>query len=157
MNNIKNNMPNNDEFFMSKALEQAKLSWHQHNEVPVGAVIVHDQDIIAVGSNLSITKLDPTAHAEIIALRAAAQVVGNYRLAGASLYVTLEPCAMCVGAMLHARVARLVFGAWDKKFGAIESVVKLTEYPWNHKFNYSAGVLEAECAAVLKQFFQEKR
>jgi tRNA(adenine34) deaminase len=146
-----------DQFFMAKALEQAELAVQQNQEVPVGAVLVRNNNIIAVGSNLSITNVDPTAHAEIVVIRQAAHILNNYRLIDTSLYVTLEPCAMCFGAILHARISRLIFGAKDPKFGAIESVVSLNNYQWNHKFNYTGGVLELECAAVLRKFFQTRR
>lgn len=148
---------NQDEFFMLKALEQAELAWKNYHEVPIGAVIVKNNQIIAVGSNLSITNLDPTAHAEIITIRKAAQYVNNYRLVDVDLYVTLEPCAMCFGAMLHSRIKRLIFGARDAKFGAVGSVVNLIDCKWNHKLIYQGGVLEKECAFMLQEFFKERR
>ena len=150
-------MINRDEFFMQIALEQAKLAWEIYNEVPIGAVIVQDNRIIADGSNLSITNIDPTAHAEIIAIRKAAQFIGNYRLSKVELYVTLEPCPMCFGAIMHARIQKLVFGANDPKFGALGSIVNLSNYKWNHKFTYKGGVLEQDCARLLKEFFKQKR
>ena len=148
---------NQDEFFMLKALEQADLAWKKNNEVPIGAVIVQKDQIIAVGSNLSITNLDPTAHAEIIAIRRAAQSINNYRLVETSLYVTLEPCVMCFGAILHSRIQRLIFGAKDLKFGAVGSVVNLSNYKWTHQFSYQGGVLEKDCADILQKFFKTKR
>ncbi len=148
---------NQDEIFMLKALEQAKLAWEKNNEVPIGAVIVRQNQIIAVGSNLSITNLDPTAHAEIIAIREAAKLLHNYRLVDVDLYVTLEPCAMCFGAIIQARIKRLVFGAMDPKFGVIGSVVNLGDYKWTHKFSYQGGVLKKDCALILKEFFKNKR
>ena len=148
---------NQDEFFMLKALEQADLAWKKNNEVPIGAVIVQKDQIIAIGSNLSITNLDPTAHAEIIAIRRAAQSINNYRLVETSLYVTLEPCVMCFGAILHSRIQRLIFGAKDPKFGAVGSVVNLSNYKWTHQFSYQGGVLEKDCAGILQEFFKTKR
>jgi len=127
-------------------------------EVPVGAVVVKDGAIIGRGSNRPITTADPTAHAEIVALREAAASLGNYRLPGCSLYVTLEPCAMCVGALVHARLARVVFGARDPKTGACGSIVDLPGIGhWNHHGRFEGGVLAAECSAVLKEFFADRR
>jgi len=127
-------------------------------EVPVGAVLVKDGAVIAVGHNQPIIDHDPTAHAEIAALRAAAQQLGNYRLPGCTLYVTLEPCVMCAGAMLHARLARVVFGAHDPKTGACGSVVNLfTEPRLNHHTQVQGGVLAAECGTLLSAFFAERR
>ena len=148
---------NQDELFMQKALEQAKLAWQLNNEVPIGAVVVQENQIIAVGSNLSITNLDPTAHAEIIAIRRAAQFLNNYRLVDACLYVTVEPCAMCFGAVLQARIKKIVFGANDPKFGAIGSVVNLNNYLWTHKFTYQGGILEKDCKSIMQEFFKNKR
>jgi tRNA(adenine34) deaminase len=150
-------MINQDEFFMNMALEQAKLAWDVYNEVPIGAVIVRNNQIIAAGSNLSLTNVDPTAHAEIIAIRKAAQSIGNYRLSAVDLYVTLEPCPMCFGAIMHARIKKLVYGAKDPKFGALGSIVNLSNYKWNHKFTYQGGILEQDCAGILKEFFKQKR
>jgi tRNA(adenine34) deaminase len=127
-------------------------------EVPVGAVVVKDGEVIGRGCNRPIGAHDPTAHAEILALRAAAQRLGNYRLPGCELFVTLEPCAMCVGAMLHARLARVVFGARDPKTGACGGVVDLAaQRSLNHQTAFSGGVLEEECGALLKRFFAERR
>lgn len=127
-------------------------------EVPVGAVVVQDERIIGRGYNRPISSHDPTAHAEIVAMREAAAAVGNYRLAGCDLYVTLEPCAMCVGAMLHARVARVVFGARDPKTGACGSVIDLPAVEaLNHHARFEAGLLAEECGALLKKFFAERR
>ena len=127
-------------------------------EVPVGAIIVKDGEIIGRGSNAPIAKHDPTAHAEILALRDAAHRIGNYRLVGCDLYVTLEPCLMCVGAMFHARIARVIYGASDPKTGAAGSVLNVFE---EKRLNYHAevvgGVLAAECGALLSQFFTARR
>jgi tRNA(adenine34) deaminase len=127
-------------------------------EVPVGAVVVKDGQIIGRGSNRPIGSRDPTAHAEIVALRDAASRLGNYRLPDCELFVTLEPCAMCVGAMLHARLARVVFGAGDPKTGACGSVVALSaEAKLNHQTVFEGGVLADECGALLKRFFADRR
>jgi len=146
-----------DQFFMRAALEQARMA-QAAGEVPVGAVVVMDGEIIGTGFNAPISGHDPTAHAEIRALRQSAQRLGNYRLPGCELYVTLEPCAMCVGAMLHARVARLIYGAADPKTGACGSVVNLFAEPrLNHHASLSAGVLAEECGALLRDFFAARR
>lgn len=127
-------------------------------EVPVGAVVVKDGEIVGRGSNRPIGANDPTAHAEVVAMREAGQRLGNYRLTGCELYVTLEPCAMCVGAMIHARIGRVVFGARDPKTGACGSVVDLPAVATlNHHARFEGGVLAEECGAVLKRFFAERR
>jgi tRNA(adenine34) deaminase len=127
-------------------------------EVPVGAVVVKDGGIIGRGYNRPITTSDPTAHAEIIALREAARALGNYRLTGCELYVTLEPCAMCVGAMVHARLGRVVYGAADPKTGACGSIVDLPGLAtFNHHGRFEGGILADECSGVLKRFFAERR
>ena len=127
-------------------------------EVPVGAVVVKDGRVIGRGYNRPITSNDPTAHAEIVALRAAAQAEGNYRLAGCELFVTLEPCAMCVGAMVHARIGRIVYGARDPKTGACGSIVDLPAIAhWNHHGVFTGGVLADESSALLKAFFADRR
>ena len=127
-------------------------------EVPVGAVLVQGESLLAEGCNQPIAAHDPTAHAEVMALRAASQSLGNYRLADTTLYVTLEPCLMCVGAMVHARVARLVFGAYDPKSGAVASCMHGFEMPGlNHRVEYSGGVMADECGGILKEFFRERR
>lgn len=146
-----------DSIFMRQALSQAHNAWAL-GEVPVGAVVVKDGQIVATGFNQPIGTHDPTAHAEIVALRAAAAILGNYRLPGCELFVTLEPCAMCSGAMMHARLARVVFGAADPKTGACGSIVNLFEQEkLNHHTEVVGGVLADECAAVLKEFFAERR
>lgn len=128
------------------------------DEVPVGAVLVKDGAIIAVGWNQPITSHDPSAHAEMVALRAAGQTLGNYRLVGTTLYVTLEPCAMCAGAILHARIKRVVFGAWDPRAGAAGSVFHILNTDrLNHRVEIEGGVLAEECGMLLRDFFQTRR
>lgn len=142
---------------MRLALDQAHNAWAL-GEVPVGAVVVKDGQIIATGFNQPIGTHDPTAHAEIMALRAAATILGNYRLPGCELYVTLEPCAMCSGAMIHARLSRVVFGASDLKTGACGSIVNLFEQnQLNHHTQLTGGVMAEECGVLLKDFFAERR
>jgi tRNA(adenine34) deaminase len=143
--------------FMRQAIDQAHNAWAL-GEVPVGALLVRDGVVIATGFNQPIGTHDPTAHAEIMALRAAATILGNYRLPGCDLYVTLEPCAMCAGAMIHARLARVIFGASDPKTGACGSVVNLFEQEkLNHHTSVIGGVLAEDCAGLLKEFFAERR
>jgi len=142
---------------MRRALELAHTA-ERDGEVPVGAVIVLDGVVVGEGWNQPIGAHDPTAHAEIVAIRAAARQLRNYRLTGTTLYVTIEPCQMCVGAMVHARVSRVVFGALEPKAGALESAMRAHEHPsLNHRMAASGGVLEAECRAVLQAFFAERR
>ena len=142
---------------MLAALEQARKA-QAAGEVPVGAVVVRGGEIVGAGFNAPISRHDPTAHAEIRALRAAATKLGNYRLPECELYVTLEPCAMCVGAMLHARIARLVFGAADPKTGACGSVLDLFSEPrLNHHTTVTNGVMAEECGTLLREFFAAKR
>jgi tRNA(adenine34) deaminase len=146
-----------DEVWMRRALELARRA-EALGEVPVGAVVVHDAEIIGEGWNQPITSNDPTAHAEIVALRAAAQRLRNYRLTDTSLYVTLEPCAMCAGAIVHARIARVVFGAPDPRAGAGGSVFNLlANERLNHRASVRRGVLVEECAGLLQDFFQSRR
>jgi len=146
-----------DNTFMALALDQAHNGWAM-GEVPVGAVVVRDGQVIATAFNQPIANHDPTAHAEIQAMRAAATLLGNYRLAGCTLYVTLEPCAMCAGAIQHARIARLVYGARDPKTGACGSVVDLfAEARLNHHTVVNAGVLADRCGKLLSEFFVERR
>ncbi|MEN3364397.1 MAG: tRNA(adenine34) deaminase, partial [Burkholderiales bacterium] len=146
-----------DTVFMRQAIDQARNAWAL-GEVPVGAVVVKDGQVVATGFNQPIGTHDPTAHAEIMALRAAAAVLGNYRLPGCELYVTLEPCAMCSGAMMHARLARVVFGAADPKTGACGSILNLFEQEkLNHHTEVVGGVLAEDCSALLKEFFAERR
>ena len=128
------------------------------DEVPVGAVVTLNDKVIGSGHNQTISARDPSGHAEIIALRAAAASIGNHRLLGATLYVTLEPCAMCMGAIAQARISRVVFGAYDPKAGAAGSVIDLSDSPaLNHRFEINGGVLAAECGDVLKNFFEARR
>ncbi len=146
-----------DEHHMRRALSIAREGGSL-GEVPVGAVVVLDGEVIGEGYNAPISRHDPTAHAEIQAMRAAAQRIGNYRIAGANLFVTLEPCSMCAGAMMHARIARVVFGAADPKTGACGSVIDLfAEQRLNHHAEVIGGVLVKECGALLKDFFKERR
>jgi tRNA(adenine34) deaminase len=145
------------EKFMRMALELAGEA-AAAGEVPVGAVVVKDGEVIGRGFNRPITSSDPTAHAEIVALREAAAALGNYRLPGCELYVTLEPCPMCVGAMVHARIARVVYGARDPKTGGCGSIVDLPAISsWNHHAKFTGGVMEAECGGLLKEFFAARR
>ncbi len=142
---------------MQLALQLAQNAW-ELGEVPVGAVVVKDGVVIARGFNQPIGKHDPTAHAEIMALRAAAEILGNYRLPGCELYVTLEPCVMCAGAMMHARLARVVYGAADPKTGAGGSVVNLfAQEQLNHHTELLGGVMAEQCGQLLKDFFAERR
>ena len=146
-----------DHQFMQQALDQAKLA-AMAGEVPVGAVLVRDGKIISRGFNQPIGNSDPSAHAEMIALRSAAQLESNYRLPGTTLYVTLEPCIMCAGAMLHARVERLVFGATDPKTGAAGSVLNVfSEKQINHQTQFEGGIMDDECGQVLRDFFKGRR
>jgi tRNA(adenine34) deaminase len=147
-----------DLFWMRHALELARHA-EAIGEVPIGAVVISDTDntVLGEGWNCPISTNDPTAHAEIIAMRQAAQHLNNYRLVDATLYVTLEPCLMCVGAMLHARIKRLIFGAHDPKAGAVLSVFHALDTKLNHHLSYRAGILSDECGALLKRFFQQKR
>src|SRR5665213_2845860 len=150
-------MPLADADFMRQALLLAAAARERH-EVPVGAVLVLGQRVIAQGSNCPIGTHDPTAHAEIEALRAGGQALGSYRLTDTTLYVTLEPCAMCAAAIVHARVRRLVFGAWDPRAGAAGSIVDVFALPGlNHRVDVFGGVLAEECASRLKHFFEERR
>jgi tRNA(adenine34) deaminase len=145
------------EAFMREALAEAAKA-AAAGEVPVGAVLVKDGAIIARGWNRPISTSDPTAHAEIVALRDAASSLRNYRLPGCEMYVTLEPCAMCVGAMVHARLARVVFGTRDPKTGACGSIVDLPAIAhWNHHGTFQGGVLAGECGELLRRFFAERR
>jgi tRNA(adenine34) deaminase len=146
-----------DQQWMRYALNRARQAGAR-GEVPVGAVAVLDGEVIAEGLNEPIGTNDPTAHAEIVALRAAALALGNYRLTGVTLYVTIEPCLMCAGAMVHARIARLVYGAPEPKAGAIESAMRALEHPTlNHRFEVVGGVLADEAREVMQSFFQQRR
>jgi tRNA(adenine34) deaminase len=145
-----------DEAFMRAALEQARAA-EAAGEVPIGAVIVRGDSVLAAGFNQPIRALDPTAHAEVVALRAAAARAGNYRLPGATLYVTVEPCLMCVGAIVHARIERVVYGAEDVKGGAVRSLLHVEDLALNHRFAVTAGMLEADCREALVSFFRSRR
>lgn len=143
--------------FMARALELARAA-EAAGEVPVGAVLVRDGQIIGEGFNQPISTHDPTAHAEMVALRAGAKAVGSYRLLETTLYVTLEPCAMCAGAMVHARVKRLVFAARDPKAGAAGSIFNIVQHPaLNHAIECEEGVLAEECSTLLREFFRARR
>jgi tRNA(adenine34) deaminase len=142
--------------FMRLALEQAALA-RAAGEVPVGAVVVRDGAVVGRGYNRPIGASDPTAHAEVLALREAARAAGNYRLPGATLYVTVEPCLMCVGAIVHARVSTVVYGAPDPKSGAVRSTLDPGTLPLNHRFEAVEGVLADECREVLQSFFRARR
>lgn len=150
-------MRTQDEIFMRRALELAREG-AAAGEVPVGAVLVLDNQIIGEGFNAPISGHDPSAHAEIQALRKGAATIGNYRLLNSTLYVTLEPCMMCAGAMVHARIQRLVYAATDPKAGVIKSKMQLLEQPFlNHRVSYEGGVLERECGSLLTDFFRSRR
>jgi tRNA(adenine34) deaminase len=145
-----------DEFFMRQALKEAHKSLKKE-EVPVGAVLVYENKIISRAHNEPIAKNDPTAHAEIIAIRKAGSKRKNYRLSSCDLFVTLEPCAMCLGAAVHARIRKLVFGALDPKSGAVESVMKFPLEKMNHRVEIVGRVLADECSKILRDFFKKKR
>ena len=146
-----------DARYMALALEEAAAAAAE-GEVPVGALIVNGDRVIARDHNRPIILIDPTAHAEILVIRAAARYVGNYRLSGTTLYVTLEPCIMCAGAVIHARIGRVVFGARDPKGGAVVSVGRVFEDTrLNHHVDFTGGVMEGQCAEILSSFFQQKR
>jgi len=142
---------------MRLALELGREA-RRRGEVPVGAIVVLDGAVIGEGFNQPIGANDPTAHAEIVAMRDAAARIRNYRLTGASLYVTIEPCQMCVGAMIHARIARVIYGAREPKAGAIESAMRAHEHPsLNHRMEATGGVLESDCRELIQEFFTERR
>jgi tRNA(adenine34) deaminase len=144
------------ESFMRLALAEARTALHL-GEVPVGAVLVSDGRVVAEGFNQPIHTVDPTAHAEVVALRRAAKALGNYRLTGTTLYVTLEPCLMCVGALVSARVSKLVYGALEPKGGAVHSIAELQELRLNHHVETLGGVLEADCRKLIVDFFKFRR
>jgi tRNA(adenine34) deaminase len=145
-----------DDEYMRLALDEAERA-RAAGEVPVGAIVVRDGEVVGRGYNHPIEARDPSAHAEIVALRAAGAAAANYRLAGATLYVTVEPCLMCVGAIVHARVARVVFGVADPKGGAVRSLLDVSSLALNHRFEAVEGVLADECRAILQAFFRERR
>jgi tRNA(adenine34) deaminase len=147
----------NHEHFMRAALEQARFGLVT-GEVPIGAIVVAGDEIIARAFNQPISAVDPTAHAEVVALRAAARVIGNYRLIGTTVYVTIEPCMMCVGALSHARVAEVVYGAPEPRTGALVSTLQgLESAGLHHRFEVTAGVLEPECRELVQEFFKARR
>jgi tRNA(adenine34) deaminase len=149
--------PGLDEAFMRAALEEARAA-AERGEVPVGAVMAVDGEIVARAGNRTITDCDPTAHAEMVVLRGAARAAGNYRLLGGTLYVTIEPCAMCVGAMIQARIDRLVYGADDPKGGAVRSCFSIFEHPQiNHRVEVMSGLLAGDAASLLRNFFAVRR
>ena len=146
-----------DQHWMQEALRLARLG-AALNEVPVGAIVVHENRIVGRGYNSPISRVDPVAHAEIQALRDAAVTLNNYRLVDCDLYVTLEPCTMCAGAIVHSRIRRLVYGATEPKAGAVVSQAKLLDMPWlNHVVAVTGGVLERECSQLLSDFFRRRR
>ena len=146
-----------DEAVMELALEQARMA-AEAGEVPVGAIVIKDGKILARGHNRNLLDNDPSAHAEIVALRQAAAQIGNHRLTGCVLFTTIEPCAMCAGAMVHARIARLVYGARDPKAGADGSVMQVLNHPnLNHKMEITSGVLSGRCSEIITAFFQTRR
>jgi tRNA(adenine34) deaminase len=146
-----------DELWMEEALREAQRALAM-GEVPVGAIIVRDRRVVGRGCNQPIASNDPTSHAEILALREAGEVVENYRLLDCDLYVTVEPCAMCAGAITHARIRRLIYGAPDVKAGAVESVLQVLNHPrLNHQVEVTSGVLAARCMDLVQSFFREKR
>jgi tRNA(adenine34) deaminase len=150
-------MSQSDELWMEEALREAHRALAL-GEVPVGAVVVYDGRVVGRGCNRSLSAHDPTAHAEILALREAGQTAGNYRLLDCDLYVTVEPCAMCAGAITHARIRRLIYGAEDAKAGAVHSMLQVLNHPrLNHKVEVCSGVLAARCMDLLQTFFREKR
>jgi len=146
-----------DAGYMRLALTEAQAA-AENGEVPVGAIIVQNDAVLAQAANRTITDCDPSAHAEIVAIRRAAQAIGNHRLLGATLYITVEPCAMCAGAVIQARIARVVYGCDDPKGGAVRSCFAIFEHPaLNHRVDVTGGVLAAECAAELQSFFASRR
>ena len=151
-------MPETDEFWIREAI-LAAIEAENLDEVPIGACLVDEAgNLLAVAGNRTITNNDPTAHAEILALREAAAKIGNYRLTGATVYSTIEPCAMCAGALVNARVKRLVYGAKDERFGAVETVFRICDSDFlNHKIEIVSGVLAEDCRALMQKFFRRKR
>jgi tRNA(adenine34) deaminase len=149
--------PANDELWMTEALTCARRAL-ENDEVPVGAVVVCENKIVGRGFNHNILHRDPTAHAELVALREAGAALGNHRLGGCDLFVTIEPCAMCAGAIVHARIRRLVYGADDPKAGAVHSVMRVLNHPaLNHQIEVRSGVLAGGCSGILQEFFRRKR
>jgi tRNA(adenine34) deaminase len=150
------NLVETDESFMREALLEAKIAANS-GEVPVGAIVVADNSIISRAHNSTISLNDPTAHAEILSIREACRLKQNYRIPGCDLYVTLEPCVMCLGTIIQARIMRLIFGAYDPKTGAVSSMMKFPFDRMNHRLEIEAGILSEECGKILKDFFAERR
>jgi len=147
----------NDEKWMRQALLLAKQA-QAEGEVPVGAVVLYQGQVVGMGRNRSRMDSDPSAHAEMVALREAGKALNNYRLEGCELFATIEPCAMCAGALIHARISRLIYGADDPKAGAVHSVMQVLNHPQlNHRMEITGGVLAAECSQLLQSFFQSRR
>jgi tRNA(adenine34) deaminase len=150
-------MAESDLEFMCAALDHARTA-AERGEVPIGAVLVHEGKIIARAHNRTLTDNDPTSHAEMVAIRAAAQTIGNHRLNGTSLYVTVEPCAMCAGALIQARVARLIYGCAEQKGGAVRTCFQVLDHPAvNHRVEVTSGIMAEECASVMQEFFAQRR
>lgn len=145
-----------DKYYMKQALKRAKAAY-KDGETPVGAVVVKDGVVIASGRNHRENKKNALMHAELIAINRACKKLGCWRLIDCDLYVTLEPCPMCTGALINARVRRVIFGAYDGKAGSLGSIINLNEYPYNHKLEITGGVLEEECSSILSDFFKELR
>jgi tRNA(adenine34) deaminase len=149
--------PENDELWMREALRAAQRAL-ELGEVPVGAVVIHEGNVVGRGFNRNLADSDPTAHAEVVALREAGAALGNHRLANSDLFVTIEPCAMCAGAMVHARIRTLVYGAEDPKAGAVHSAMHVLNHPaLNHRVEVRRGVLAGQCAQLLQEFFRSRR
>jgi tRNA(adenine34) deaminase len=147
----------NDQYFMGLAIEQGQLAYDA-GEVPVGAVVVLDNEVVGRGFNQPITSLDPSAHAEVVAIRDAAKNIGNYRLSGATLYVTVEPCTMCSGCLVHARIKRLVYATNEPKAGVIESAMEILASPFlNHKVETCSGIMAQEASSLMSDFFKMRR
>ena len=154
---MKTPMPTPDEIWMQRAIAEARAA-QKSGEVPVGAIVVKQGELIASGQNRNLRDHDPSAHAEIVAMRSAARALGNHRLEDCEMYVLIEPCAMCAGALVHARLRRLIYGAKDPKAGAVESVMQVLNHPkLNHRMEVTAGVLEEQCSVLLREFFQSRR
>ena len=156
LNPLEEPLPLGDDDYMKMALAQARLALGV-GEVPIGAVLVSGGEVVGEGFNQPISARDPTAHAEIVAFRKAATATGNYRLSGSTLYVTVEPCVMCLGASFNARIDRLVYGADEPKFGAVRSVMRAEDLRMNHRFEVVGGVREEECRSLMVEFFRGKR
>jgi tRNA(adenine34) deaminase len=150
-------MSESDLEFMRAALDEARAA-AERGEVPIGAVLVHEGKIVARAHNRTLTDNDPTAHAEMVAIREAAQTIGNHRLNGTSLYATVEPCAMCAGALIQARVSRLIYGCAEQKGGAVRTCFQVLDHPAvNHRVEVISGIMAEECVAVMQEFFAQRR